>query len=434
MKSIRSILSNFHDEHGVIDVFRKYRKQDVLISTFALSRLQRTVIQYEQSLSQEANKASITMQTEPELLNNLAHYAVYANAAYGWKMDFATRLRIHTGGNLQALLRQTGIGTDDVILAEWESKAHRPAYFVVRDQNHKSIVLCVRGTWSPQDVLTDLCCTPRALDEDSSGSDSSTSQNWSSLFSERSKKRQIFGHHGMLEAAKALQRDSESLLDHELKENPDFKLVLVGHSMGGTLYEIQKTSIMLFKHSVSHSLGGVAALLGTLLEQKFPFLHVYVYGPPCVSPDPANLHPNIVSVVTEGDPFCCLSLGHVADISSALDVLCKDPMLRNDVLMRTNAELHEMEENDLEWCRQTMERLRMDMNAEKLYPPGRILVLHGAASSTFAKNKKTENRLSLREVSHSYFQDLVVAPRMMDLSRHIPSMYVSALQQLTAIP
>jgi hypothetical protein len=234
MKSIRGILSNFHDEHGVIDVFGKYKKQDVLVSIFALSRLQRTAIQHEQRLSREADSRLINMQTEPELLNDLAHYAVYANAAYGWKMDFATRLRIHTGGNLQALLRQTGIDADDVILAEWESKAHRPAYFVVRDHNHKSIVLCVRGTWSPQDLLTDLCCTPRALDDDCSSWKTSRSQTWSSRFPDRCQRRQIFGHHGMLEAAKALQRDSEILLDHELKENPGFKLVLVGHSMGGT--------------------------------------------------------------------------------------------------------------------------------------------------------------------------------------------------------
>jgi hypothetical protein len=109
-------------------------------------------------------------------------------------------------------------------------------------------------------------------------------------------------------------------------------------------------------------------------------------------------------------------------------------MLRSDVLMRTNAELHEMDDKDLEWCLQTMEKLRMDMNAEKLYPPGRVLVLQGASSLILSKHKRTENRLRLREVSHSYFQDLVVGPRMLDLSRHIPSMYVSALRQLTANP
>lgn len=162
-------------------------------------------------------------------------------------------------------------------------------------------------------------------------------------------------------------------------------------------------------------------------------MQVYVFGPPCVSPDPENLHPNIVSVVTDGDPFCCLSLGHIADISTALDILCNDPMLRNDVLMRTNAELNEMDDEDIEWCRQTMKRLRTDMNAEKLFPPGRILVLSGVAPLNLARIKQSKVGLSLREVSHSHFQDLVVGPRMMDLSRHIPSVYVSALRHLTAI-
>jgi hypothetical protein len=74
------------------------------------------------------------------LLRDLAHYALYANAVYGWKMELAMHFRLHMGGNVQALLRLTGVKRDDIILTKWESKTHQPAYFVVRDRSHKTLL------------------------------------------------------------------------------------------------------------------------------------------------------------------------------------------------------------------------------------------------------------------------------------------------------
>jgi hypothetical protein len=146
VKTIRSILSDVHTEHGVVDVFGKYNTVDVLASILALSRLQSVVIAQEQSLRDDwieiaSNDESV------DLLQDLAHFSVYAQAAYGWPMDLALRQRLHWGGHRQALVRLTGIDQKDIVKAEWNARApHRPAYFIVRDHSRHSIVLCIRGT------------------------------------------------------------------------------------------------------------------------------------------------------------------------------------------------------------------------------------------------------------------------------------------------
>jgi hypothetical protein len=96
----------------------------------------------------------------------------------------------------------------------------------------------------------------------------------------------------MLESAKGVANATRTIIASQLAENPTYKLVIVGHSLGG----------------------GTAAVLGTLWKDTFPGLQVFAYGCPCVGPlgmDPTS-NDSIVSVVGEGDPFSCLSLGHLA--------------------------------------------------------------------------------------------------------------------------
>jgi hypothetical protein len=404
IKKIRTILSNV-EEHGVVDSFKKYPNQDVWASVYALSRLQRAAIFHDRLYQQ-----SFPIAQDRKLLEDLAHFAIYANVAYGWKMDLAFRRRLHLGGDLQALLRRTGLPPEDVIAAEWKSRTHRPGYFIVRDQSKQKIVLCVRGTWTPNDILTDLGCTAEDFDPPPTPRGWATSSILGDLVRSPAKylwktsSKRLRAHHGMLESARALLLGVEPILEKELESNPNFGLVLVGHSMGG----------------------GVAALLGTLLESTFPNLVVYVYGAPCVAPIDARPtgDANVISIINEGDPFCCLSLGHVADLSVGLSHLCEDSELRTDILIHTEGRIDEMDRHDLEWCSKTWQTLRESMTAEKLFPPGRILLL--AKPSDNQEGKCLLPRLL--HVPADQFQDLAISPRMFDLTRHVPSLYESSLR------
>jgi hypothetical protein len=175
--------------------------------------------------------------------------------------------------------------------------------------------------------------------------------------------------------------------------------------------------------SVSLSSRHLVAVLGTLWENTFTNIVVYAYGAACVMPDRGQEESGItiVSVMSEGDPFSCLSLGHVADVSIALAQLCENPGLRTTILMRTDGSIPDMEERDLQWCCSTMQELHESMVGEKLYPPGKLLFL-----------RREGRHCHAQEVPANFFRDLVIGPRMFDLSRHVPRMYEARLRESLA--
>jgi hypothetical protein len=212
----------------------------------------------------------------------------------------------------------------------------------------------------------------------------------------------------MLEAARGVASLSKEILTQELKDRPDYKLLLVGHSLGGS----------------------VAAILGTIWTKTFPDTTVYCYGSACVSPllDRGSEDTAIVSVLLDGDPFSCLSLGHVADVSFALDFLCKHPDLRATILMRTDGPVHQMEMRDLEWCSQAMEDIHEKMVGEKLYPPGRLLFLSNGPKKR--SRKGSDRCCQLHDVPVEFFRYWKIGRRMFDLSRHVPRLYEANLRRV----
>jgi hypothetical protein len=281
-------------------------------------------------------------------------------------------------------------------------------------------------------VLTDLCCTA----EEYGGPTDDDPPSWTQRIRGGNGKASSAGprfcaHHGMLEAAMTVALKVEDLIEEELAANPEYSLVLVGHSLGG----------------------GVAALLATLWETKFPDTKAYLFGGPCVAPlysHPTN-RTSIINVINEGDPFRCMSLGHVADVSAALAKFCEEPGLRRLVLMRTDKSTEEMEEEDLQFCWETMEDLRNEVmtNADKMFPPGRIFHVSklkasmldvdsddDLRASTDDSFESSNNPLSgskdvlIHEVKPSFFQELIICPRMFDISRHRPSLYEGTLRKL----
>lgn len=159
----------------------------------------------------------------------------------------------------------------------------------------------------------------------------------------------------------AVAIDMEDIIAAELRANPDYSLVLVGHSMGA----------------------GCASLLATFWEEKFNNLRVYLFGGPCVAP--LDSHPTnntaIINVISEGDPFQCLSLGHMADISAAVARFCDEPDLRREALSRTEGRLNEIDMDDLRFCWEAMEEFRRNVmtNPNKMFPPGALHATNGNA-------------------------------------------------------
>ena len=185
----------------MVDIFGKYSQPHILMSIVAYRCLQKTfeldglTDQYHECPKTTSGDNNII---DSMLLDNLAHYSVYASAAYGWKLGFAMKgtsllgkitrhprmtkkvrssgppesaLQSHGGQpswkspsrsegssgwkdvpitDSSFFLRKTGLQESDVVAAEWRSDTHRPGYIIVRDPSRKALVFSIRGTWSFQ--------------------------------------------------------------------------------------------------------------------------------------------------------------------------------------------------------------------------------------------------------------------------------------------
>ncbi len=126
------------------------------------------------------------------------------------------------------LLRKTGVKRSDIIHFFRRSQTHLPAHFIVRDVNRKTIVLCIRGTLSAKDLLTDLCCTAEDFvgqEEEMKETEDISKIKYTGVGRGRA-------HHGMLESARGVAGMTRKLIATELASKPDYNLVIVGHSLG----------------------------------------------------------------------------------------------------------------------------------------------------------------------------------------------------------
>ena len=398
---------------GVVNVFGKYPMQDVVRSAMSMSKLQNIT-----SSTPSSFLSGLDLKREnPALFEAVCHYSTFANAAYGWKGDLAFRFRFHSS-DLNALVSKTGISKSDIVHADFASRVHRPAFFIARDRKHRAVVLCVRGTLSGEDVLTDLCC------------ESSTYSPGGGASRRRLSRDVIWAHQGMLNGALQVGEEARDMVAAQLAANPGYKLVLVGHSLGA----------------------GTAAILGTiwLNNGTFPELAVYAYGPPCLAPavsSPTGCK-HIVSVVADGDPFATLSLGHLKDATVAVDFLAGRAEIRaaidrcwekrrcekggggGDGDGGRERQARQQDKRDLDICLKAMidiRALQAKNKTHRCFPPG---VIYELVTSPL-KGDRTTPAVQLRRVTAPLrrYEEIVFKKEMLSIMNHIPILYENALNE-----
>lgn len=409
LRTVKSIVDNFA-EFGAIDVFSLYSPRDVIASIIALSRLQ-TVLSNDDTKRKTFGKEE---EVEEALLDELAHYSHFASVAYGWKGGlFCGGLQF--GQNNRVLSRRTGVKKEDIVQANWHSKANRPAYYIVRDHERNSIVLGIRGTLSPRDVLTDLCAsTGNFIIEDGHVETNHTNDNQTEVASSFPLRIEC-AHKGMIDGAKGVARTTGKIITAELDANPEYSLVIVGHSLGG----------------------GVAAVLAAMWSERFPNrVRSFGFGNPCVFPRNSTAsYANIVSVIGQGDPFATLSLGHIVDTTRALSTLCKEEAFRVEILKRLGQAkaVEGLSKDDLKWLQNAKTYLNQQMDADKLYPPGQIVYMSGTLFNLDpVEGISVGQKGDLRPMHVDRFGELMVHVRMFDVSRHLPVRYEAVLKRLNS--
>ncbi|NXI08053.1 DGLB lipase, partial [Irena cyanogastra] len=234
-------------------------------------------------------------------LENAAHYMLFAAAAYGWPYYVYTnpytalcklngdccrnrptdsditgsdRHNFHFG----SILKITGLQYRDFIHISFHNKIYEIPFFVALDHKKEAIVVAVRGTLSFEDILTDLSadCEDLTLEE--------VLENG-------------FVHKGITQAANYIYRKliNDGILNQAFTIAPEYKLVIVGHSLGG----------------------GTASILAIMLRNSFPTLRCYAFSPPggLLSKSLADYTKHfIVSVIVGKDLVARLSMPNMEDL------------------------------------------------------------------------------------------------------------------------
>ncbi|KFQ36791.1 Sn1-specific diacylglycerol lipase beta, partial [Mesitornis unicolor] len=170
-----------------------------------------------------------------------------------------------------SILKITGLQYRDFIHISFHNKIYEIPFFVALDHKREAIVVAVRGTLSFEDVLTDLSadCEDLTLED--------VLENG-------------FVHKGITQAASYIYQKliNDGILNQAFTIAPEYKLVIVGHSLGG----------------------GTASVLAIMLRNSFAYLALVFF-----SKSLADYTKHfIVSVIVGKDLVARLSMPNMEDL------------------------------------------------------------------------------------------------------------------------
>ncbi|KAK4266539.1 hypothetical protein QN277_027439 [Acacia crassicarpa] len=185
------------------------------------------------------------------------------------------------------------------------------AYFVVVLHSLRCVVITIRGTETPEDLITDGLCKECALSAEDLAGLIKCNRIHSDVRKSVTSSFPHYGHSGIVEAAREIFMQIEGNSGEHESESSGLLSTLLGVGCECFGYDVR---------IVGHSLGGaIAALLGIRLYHLFPNLRVYAYGPlPCVDSVVAHACSEFVTSIIFGNEFsACLSIGSVLRLRAA---------------------------------------------------------------------------------------------------------------------
>ena len=424
-------------DHG-IDPGRLRRKMDTLQETHSFEDPEEFL---DNILKDDLPSLELRKQEDYYTMDNVIHYMDYACAAYGWplyvysnpltwhmrlfksKRDMRNSnlpINVSVLGdnscllNFTSLLTQADLRPEDVLFVSFENAIYETPFFVAYDHSRGSVVVSCRGTMSLEDAITDISATLEALPLEG--------------FSQ-----EFYAHKGFVISAKKIQSklERDEILVKAFALHPDYKLVVVGHSLGA----------------------GCASVLAIILRQNFPNLRCYAYAPPgCLVSKKTYEYSQefVTSLVMGKDIVPRLSEQNGHELKSNLVRLLE---------LETQPKYYILARNILEnlglWCRKVSSyreirqrilranesdsMLNSFWNSASGYspvPPSRItkqLVLPGRIIYVIPKEQSPllfwkDKEYSLKWAEPSDFQVLLVGPAM--LADHLPDRMSRALKRI----
>ncbi|ROV94868.1 hypothetical protein VSDG_07089 [Cytospora chrysosperma] len=346
------------------------------------------------------------------ILRNITRYMRFSSASYGSNFlkvfgiaktiptglkavdDTHHELRMfahHTQSRPQSILLSSFVDTQGGSDSSGSTETGVPlVHYISLDDESKAVVLVCRGTLGFEDVLTDMTCDYDDLV-------------W------RGQSYKV--HKGVHASARRLLYGGDGrvlvTIKAALEQNPDYGLVLCGHSLGGAVTALLgvmlsepldgATSFVTSDEPHSRLLPSMAS--GTTpshicLPSGRP-IHVYAYGPPSTMSPALRIATRglITSVVHGQDLVPYLSLGVLHDFQAvALAFKADNGDAKQEIKQRVwdalqgglmdkwrgssspKKEAH-VNEEDEEWAFAAFKTLRASMMSIKLLPPGEVFVV-----------------------------------------------------------
>ncbi|SJX60388.1 uncharacterized protein SRS1_11702 [Sporisorium reilianum f. sp. reilianum] len=281
---------------------------------------------------------------QAHLVENLRRFMRYSSAAYGQNfmrilgigsLDYFFPDTSKHHANVWAFAHHVGIPVDCILLNSFSEA--QPLFteqmsplvnYVAVDDAAKAVVLTCRGTMGLSDILTDLMCDFETIAVEGGRSD---------------KHYQV--HSGMLASTRRLCNENSTVMQtlrHALESNPDYGLVITGHSLGGGVAALAAIELScpadLFRqrvlrrradsgHYMQHP--RIYTPFVTSIDSGLPPgrpIHAYAYGVPAVaSPDLSAHCKGLVTSIIHGHDFVpTLSLGMVRDFKNMAHALSEE--------------------------------------------------------------------------------------------------------------
>ena len=204
------------------------------------------------------------IQKNQELFRDMVHFMKFAIGIYSWPMfmymnPFCGLCRLYSHLNccrrrneveniymdnycscyMGGLRQITGLDEVDVIYASFENNLYKVPFMVCLDHETRSVVIAYRGTLSFGDIVTDLTASTRPI--------------------ELPDFPNFLVHSGMLKTVTAVieKLDEDRILESTFEKVNEYKLVVVGHSLGS----------------------GCACLTALLLRAKYPDVKCFCFSP-----------------------------------------------------------------------------------------------------------------------------------------------------------
>jgi len=299
----------------------------------------------------------------------------------------------------EILSTYAGITTSDVLYINPDSQQFLPVHAICRDTSKKTIVVCIRGTLSVFDALTDL----NAEYSHHVYTDPETGEELA----------EGFVHKGIMTGARNLSIALSDRTKEALEANPGYSVVIVGHSLGA----------------------GSTGLLA-LLWLSDPYfvsrgLRAYAYAPPPVFSEDFSpyVRPAVMSCVLGSDLVARLCYGTIKDLVFIMREFSEREQRRGVIRASEIAasSIYGKKKSSADLITIYNEMLPI-LDTPKLILPGFIYQMYDTIRNYEASFLKKDRRF-VGEFAHpSYYSQIVFAKTL--LSDHMPDLYETALKAL----